>query len=211
MEHDVAALWRFLPVGYAATVLVELPVLLLLLSPRHAYHTRFLAGLWLTACTYPIVVLVLPIVVGGPYGYGTYLLVAETFAPVTEVLLLRFAFVPQVDRAAGWSRADLRDACAVVAANLASFAVGVYFLPHWWDSVPSDPYSATVPALLGPPDSDRFNRRDAGVSPSVDGPGIMSLQSGATSRTEPCPVSDPTFARSNPWIPMPRCPRTTRC
>ena len=51
-------LWRFLPFGYLLTIAIETPILLFGLSPHHPKRRRLLAGVWLTACTYPIVVLV---------------------------------------------------------------------------------------------------------------------------------------------------------
>ena len=52
----------FLPVGYLVTVLIEAPILFVGLSRRHRRGERLFAGLWLTACTYPIVVIVMPTV-----------------------------------------------------------------------------------------------------------------------------------------------------
>jgi hypothetical protein len=116
---DAAALWRFLPWGYLFTVAVELPVLLVGLAPRHSIRDRIVAGLALTAFTYPIVVCVLPPLVWGPWGRGWYLVVAETFAPVAECLLFRLAFGPAPDR-----RTAFRDAATIVLANLLSFGIG---------------------------------------------------------------------------------------
>ena len=78
-------LWRFLPVGYLFTVLIEAPILLLGLSPRHSMRRRLLAGFWLTACTYPIVVLVLPLLIA---DRTVYLSVAEVFAPFAECMMI---------------------------------------------------------------------------------------------------------------------------
>ena len=72
-------LWRFLLIGYPFTILIETPVLLLGLSQRHSIKRRIFAGVWLTACTYPIVVLVMPLMFGG-VSRAIYLVVAETFA-----------------------------------------------------------------------------------------------------------------------------------
>jgi hypothetical protein len=116
---DAAALWRFLPWGYLFTVAVELPVLLFGLAPRHSIRDRIVAGLALTAFTYPIVVCVLPPLVWGPWGRGWYLVVAETFAPAAECLLFRVAFGPAPDR-----RTAFRDAATIVLANLLSFGIG---------------------------------------------------------------------------------------
>ena len=60
MTMDPAHLWRLLGVGYLLTIAIETPILLALLSRPHRWTRRMLAGVWLTACTYPVVVLVLP-------------------------------------------------------------------------------------------------------------------------------------------------------
>jgi hypothetical protein len=116
---DTAALWRFLPWGYLFTVAVELPVLLVGLAPRHSIRDRLLAGLALTAFTYPIVICVLPPLAWEPWGRTWYLAVAETFAPVAECLLFRITFGPAPDR-----RSAFRDAATIVLANLLSFGLG---------------------------------------------------------------------------------------
>jgi hypothetical protein len=119
----------FLPIGYAASVLLETPVLLLGLSARHELRTRLLAGIWLTACTYPVVVLVLPELLR-PFGRLPYLLAAETFAPVAECLLFLAAFVKADELR---TRATVRDCAAIVLANLVSFGAAelVYWLLGW--------------------------------------------------------------------------------
>jgi hypothetical protein len=112
-------LWRFFPIGYFVTIAIEIPVLIVGLSNRHPWKRKLMAGLWLTACTYPIVVLVLPLLFA-TYSRATYLLVAETFAPVTECALFWLAFGSRSEvRSSMW-----RDFAAIVLANLASFAVG---------------------------------------------------------------------------------------
>ena len=121
MPPDAASLWAFLPLGYALSVALELPVLWFGLSPRHRPRTRLLAAAWLTACTYPIVVLVLPELVWRPHGELAYLLVAESFAPLAECAL--FTAVAH-DRASFGSRGWWRDAAAITAANLCSFVLG---------------------------------------------------------------------------------------
>jgi hypothetical protein len=124
MSVDVARLWAFLPVGYLVSVLIETPVLWFALSPRHSWQRRLFAGLWLTACSYPIVALVLPILFDGkPYGY--YLALAESFAPMSECALFWVAF----GDGRRWRDPSLaRDLGAVVAANLCSFVVGLLIL-----------------------------------------------------------------------------------
>jgi hypothetical protein len=107
-------LWRFLPVGYLLTIAIETPVLFFGLSPHHSKRRRIIAGLWLTACTYPIVTLVLPLLLID-YSRGFYLLIAETFAPVAECLLFWLAFGKETT----W-----RDFVVIVIANVASFLAG---------------------------------------------------------------------------------------
>ncbi|HEX8285584.1 MAG TPA: hypothetical protein VF588_19670 [Pyrinomonadaceae bacterium] len=123
-----AELWRFLPVGYLFTVAVETPVLWLLLSPRHTLRRRLFAGLWLTACTYPVVVLVLPPLFDGSTR-AAYLLVAEAFAPAAECVLFLAAFGREKDADA---RSLWRDFAAITAANLLSFLAGEAAARYSW-------------------------------------------------------------------------------
>jgi len=116
-----AELWRFLPWGYLMTVALETPVLLAGLSTRHGWRARLFAGFWLTACTYPVVVLVLPNLIPLPEWRVLYIAVAEVFAPAAECVLLPLALYG--DR--HWPRASrVRDYAAVIAANLVSFLLG---------------------------------------------------------------------------------------
>jgi hypothetical protein len=132
---DTALLWSFLPFGYLLSVLVETPVLLVGLSARHSYGRRFFAGLWLTACTYPIVVLVLPPLLE-PAGRAVYLIVAETFAPVAECALFWGAFGERAEEGR-WSM--WRDFAAITLANLASFGAGELMLALGWFPFSSPP------------------------------------------------------------------------
>ena len=113
-------LWRFLPLGYLFTVAIETPILFFGLSARHSKRQRIFAGLWLTACTYPIVTLVLPLLMEN-YSRVMFLLVAEIFAPVAECVLFWLAFgsTAEVGKRSMW-----RDFGAIVLANLASFLLG---------------------------------------------------------------------------------------
>ncbi|HKO60059.1 MAG TPA: hypothetical protein VJV03_02775 [Pyrinomonadaceae bacterium] len=113
-------LWIFLPLGYLVTILIETPILLIGLSSRHTIKRKLLAGVWLTACTYPIVTLVLPLLFA-PDSRTAYLLVAETFAPVAECVIFWIAFGRE--QLLG-SRSMWRDFAAIIVANLASFGVG---------------------------------------------------------------------------------------
>lgn len=121
-------LWLFLPLGYLLTILIETPILIVGLSVRHSLKRRILSGIWLTACTYPIVVLLLPLVFINSSRF-TYLLVAETFAPVAECMLFWMAFGKQSElgKPSMW-----RDFATIVVANLASFSVGEVFNSYGW-------------------------------------------------------------------------------
>jgi hypothetical protein len=117
-------LWTFLPIGFALTVATEGAVLLPGLSARHPLGRRLFAALWLNACSYPIVVLVLPLLINPWEQRAEYLWVAETFAPVAECALFWAAFGKREE----WLRPSMcRDLTAITAANLASFGVGELF------------------------------------------------------------------------------------
>jgi hypothetical protein len=115
-------LWRFLPIGYLVTIAIEIPILLIGLSARHSRRRRVIAGIWLTAATYPIVTLVLPLLLVNQ-SRAVFLLVAEIFAPVAECLLFWLAFGGQ----SKW-----RDFAAIVIANLASFLLGELLNAFQW-------------------------------------------------------------------------------
>jgi hypothetical protein len=124
-------LWLFLPFGYLLTILIETPVLLFGLSPKISLRQKLWCGVWLTACTYPVVVLVLPAAMQD-VSRNVYLLVAETFAPVAECFLFWLAFRGREDLAMNdW----LRCLAAIVAANLASFGIGEIFNYYGWFGV----------------------------------------------------------------------------
>jgi len=134
MWHEPSDLWRFLPIGYLLTVLLEGPVLWFGLSPGHSWRRKLHAAWWLTACTYPIVILVLPATVEAYWGRTAYVATAEIFAPVAECLLFRWAYgsaarVPNGD--ASLLVRPWRDMTAIVVANLVSFGVGGWVV-KWW-------------------------------------------------------------------------------
>jgi hypothetical protein len=113
-------LWLFLPVGYLVTIAIETPILLVGLSPRVSFRKKLFCGAWLTACTYPIVVLVLPAIFFDE-SRALYLFVAETFAPVAECTLFWLAFRNKgLLESSDWMRCFV----AIVIANLASFGFG---------------------------------------------------------------------------------------
>jgi hypothetical protein len=124
----ISDLWYFLPIGYLLTVLIETPILLIGLCSKLSIRQKLLCGVWLTACTYPIVVLVLPTLFFGQSRL-LYLAVAEIFAPAAECALFWLAFrgreaLTSID----WFGSSL----AIVVANLASFSVGEVFNYYGW-------------------------------------------------------------------------------
>jgi len=103
-----AAYFRMMAVAYAITVSIEAPTLLVGLSRRHPIKHRLFSGFWLTACTYPILWLVLPRFFNLPEQHVLYLAVGETFVPIAE-------------------RATIRDFATITLANLLSFGFGELF------------------------------------------------------------------------------------
>jgi hypothetical protein len=127
---DPADLWSFYPRGYLFSIAVETPILLVGLSARHPYARRLFAGVWLTACTYPIVVLVMPLCFDLPDQTALYLLVAETFAPAAECALFWAAFGTRAE----WGRPSMwRDLATITVANLASFGLGELVRVLGWE------------------------------------------------------------------------------
>ena len=120
--------WFFLRVGYLFTIAIETPILCLALSPQHPLSRRVLAGLWLTACTYPIVVLVMPLMLAN-VSRAIYLAVAETFAPVAECILFWLAYgkAEELGKRSMW-----QDFAAIILANLASFVGGEVMTAYGW-------------------------------------------------------------------------------
>ena len=110
------------------TILIETPILWVGLSRRHPLSRKLLAGVWLTACTYPIVTLVLPLLFN-PERRALYLVVAETFAPVAECVLFWLAFGTRAEfgKPSMW-----RDFITIILANLVSFGVGEVINAWGW-------------------------------------------------------------------------------
>ncbi len=120
VTSDPTTLFLFLPVGYIITVLIEAPVLIFGLSKTLTLKQRAFAGFWLTACTYPIVVLVLSVLFANSSRF-LYLAVAETFAPLAECILFWFAFKDQLEPNI---KTKLRNFGVITLANLLSFGIG---------------------------------------------------------------------------------------
>jgi hypothetical protein len=129
---EMSRLWYFLPIGYLTTILIETPVLLAGLSPKLTLKQRLACGVWLTACTYPVVILVLPALLltdDSERSRIVYLVVAETFAPLAECLLFWLAFRGEnLFEAKDW----IRSFAAIVVANLASFGIGEILNLYRW-------------------------------------------------------------------------------
>ena len=121
-------LFYFLPFGYLFTILIETPVLLFGFPRALSLKQRLWCGVWLTACTYPIVVLVLPAIFYGS-SRALYLLVAETFAPVAECALFWLAYRT---RNALATRDWVQCFIAITVANLASFGIGEILNAYAW-------------------------------------------------------------------------------
>lgn len=121
-------LWAFLPFGYLFSIAIETPVLIVGLSPKVSLKHKLICGAWLTACTYPVVILVLPAIFFGQ-SRALYLTVAETFAPAAECALFWLAFRGREDLGRGdWIRCMI----AIVLANLASFGFGEIMNSYGW-------------------------------------------------------------------------------
>ena len=121
-------LWKFLPIGYLFTIAIETPVLLIGMSPKVTIRQRLWLGAWLSACTYPIVILVLPAIFFGA-SRALYLFVAETFAPVAECALFWLAY----RRDGSLTTLDwVRCLIVIVIANLASFGAGEVLNYYAW-------------------------------------------------------------------------------
>ena len=125
---NTAFLWNFLLRGYLTSIAVETPVLLVGLSHRHSLGRRLFAGVWLTACTYPIVILVMPVLMNNCPEWQ-YLAVAETFAPAAECALFALAFYTRRDPSRS---AKVQDMITIILANLASFGFGVFAARMGW-------------------------------------------------------------------------------
>lgn len=127
-DTPIHGLWTFLPIGYLLTILVETPVLIVGLSSKVTLKQKILCGIWLSACTYPTVVLVMPMLFAD-WQRWQYLTVAETFAPAAECALFWLVFRGlKILNNRNWIECFI----AIVVANLASFGVGEIFNYYGW-------------------------------------------------------------------------------
>jgi hypothetical protein len=106
---------------YLFTIAIETPILLAGLSPRHSFGRRLFCGVWLTACTYPFLWLVLPQFFDPVSQRGLYLLVGESIVAIAECAIFWAAFGTRAD----WGmRSMWHDFAVIILANLASFGIG---------------------------------------------------------------------------------------
>jgi hypothetical protein len=124
---NTSELWHFLPRGYLVSIAVETPVLLIGLSRRHNLTRRLFAGVWLTACSYPIVNLVIAVLLPNPEWL--FLTVGESFAAISECALFAAAFYRRGDPE---PRARIQDMATIILANLASFGFGEWAVYIGW-------------------------------------------------------------------------------
>lgn len=121
-------LWLFFPVGYLTTILIETPILLLGLSKKLSFKHKLMCGIWLTACTYPVVVLVLPVIFE-QFSWFIYIVIAETFAPLGECLFFWLAFRGKQNFIlSDW----IQCFSMIILANLASFGLGEILNYYQW-------------------------------------------------------------------------------
>lgn len=117
---SLSQLWLFFPIGYLTTILIETPILLVGLSPKLSFKQKLMCGIWLTACTYPIVVLVLPALMQD-FSRDLYILVAESYAHFGECVIFWLAFRDKLELGTkDWIRCFI----AILGANFASYSIG---------------------------------------------------------------------------------------
>jgi hypothetical protein len=121
--------WSLMLKAYLITISIETPILLVGLSPRHSYARRLFCGVWLTACTYPILWLVLPAFLDPGNQRFLYLLVGETFVPIAECAIFWAAFGTHEELGTRWM---WRDLITITVANLASFGIGEWINQMGW-------------------------------------------------------------------------------
>lgn len=107
--------------GYLLTISLETPVLFAGLRGRYTNREILVAGAALTACSYPFVAVIFPMIWNPYENYNTYILVSEIFAPVSECAV--FAKFFQCRKALS-KRERFLDFAVIVAANLFSYLTG---------------------------------------------------------------------------------------
>jgi len=110
------SLVRVVFAGWALAAPIEAAVLFVGLDRAHSRLVRCMVGPASTACTYPILVLVVPAWVDPSRHFAAYGAVGEGIVIALECALFLLAV--------GRRASALRDCLAIVAANAASFAAG---------------------------------------------------------------------------------------
>lgn len=122
MSIQVVGLIPCVLTGYGISVAVETPVLFAGLQRRYSFQQKLAAGFVLTACTYPFVCFIFPILFAPNSPLSSwYIAVSEVFAPVAECAI----FWMWLGRRESFkSRGTWQDLATIVVANLASFMLG---------------------------------------------------------------------------------------
>ncbi|MGD9684102.1 MAG: hypothetical protein AB7W16_23295 [Candidatus Obscuribacterales bacterium] len=108
--------------GYVLTVIFETAVLLLGLSRQHSIKRRLIAGVWLSAASYPFVIFLFPRLINPIELETVYRVVSETFAPLFECFLFWLVYYRLKEAP---SDGLLRDMSTIVIANLFSYGMGL--------------------------------------------------------------------------------------
>lgn len=104
---------------FLKTILLEFPLYYLFLKNIRSLKEILLMGLILNLATHPIIFLVMPPLLNTlQFSYLNYLIIAETFAPVVEALILSLFYK------LSWRRSLL----AALTANIVSWTIGVYWV-----------------------------------------------------------------------------------
>ena len=111
----------FLLVAGIITIVIEGTVLWFGLGRRYSAGEKLFFAVWLTATTYPVVVLVLPSFMSTTQPSSSYLLAAESFAIVTEGTLFT------IGSAYLEKSVYFKELGVIVIANLISFGCGELF------------------------------------------------------------------------------------
>lgn len=107
--------------GYLLTISLETPVLIFGLAKVYSLKEKVLAGISLTAFSYPFVAVIFPLVFDPYEHYGTYILVSEVFAPLSEIALFTWLFQKGKELK---PKERFNDFAVIVAANLLSYLTG---------------------------------------------------------------------------------------
>ncbi|MBX9687307.1 MAG: hypothetical protein K2X27_11435 [Candidatus Obscuribacterales bacterium] len=109
--------------GYLLTIVLEAPILVWGLGARYKLKEKILAVPLLTACSYPFVTILFPII-WNPYEiYPCYITISETFAPLFECLI--FALLFQKAKVISLNQ-RCSDFLVIILANLFSFVCGEF-------------------------------------------------------------------------------------